>query len=232
MESIESMPEGLVAHGATITKLALDKIRTCQYHKLHLPFLPCGERALYVLTKECGAHVPLCQHHAFELRQRFDDSSPANPRGDGSYGWPMGQVWDGRHWIDDAPLNLAAPNITDDTERWPAPVMPPQPSDFAGGLSGGAGGGASYTQVETTAFDQQAMRDQGPVAEAADGTLSYTDVPVVEETRRADDTDESQDDTDATDAHSEPDEAPGTATSESDTEADSPDTSTSDTGEA
>lgn len=114
------------------------RAQTCRYHRLHVAFLHCGKPATHLLTKSCGARVPLCAKHALELRHRFDDSSAEKPRTDGSYGWPQGD--------NEAPLDLSTGNLYDREPVGQSTEPDFATTAFAGGTSGGAGGGATFDE--------------------------------------------------------------------------------------
>jgi len=135
--------------------------RSCEYHRLHLPFLPCHEAATFLLTKAHGETVLLCAHHAHGLRQRYDSSSAsAEAHDDG-----LDLAWSG----------IAAASMMPDTMATPAAIPVFEGADFAGGRSGGAGAGADFGDTG----QQTAQQDSTPILDAAP---SIPDAPVMDST--------------------------------------------------
>lgn len=187
------------------------RAQTCRYHRLHVAFLHCGKPATHLLTKSCGARVPLCAKHALELRHRFDDSSAEKPRTDGSYGWPQGD--------NEAPLDLSTGNLYDREPIGQSAEPDFAPTAFAGGTSGGAGGGATFDEPSVLGAGGSTPASSAEIPQSSTLEAETSESPTLSaETPEAPDTGSSPD----SDSGSTPD-----AGSSSDSGSSSPDDSSS-----
>lgn len=173
------MTDDITGHlygGSSLTPLSNDDgALTCRHHRLHLPFLRCGQPAAYRFTKAHGEQVDLCAQHASELHARYArlDSAWGTKLDDGlDIGWRNDTPIE-----DDDDISVAMPSFTLGTE--PAPqqeTLSEAPDLFAGGESGGAGAGASFGDdlpAEAAPEEVSGSRDAG-VNDAIQDTPSDT----------------------------------------------------------